>query len=162
DYLATPTVIDAQPKSMLLPILQAVRQEGYNRIQQLLGGTSITFAESVSMDWNSDFINLLMETRALNNLTWNIGPNHTNHYTALVSRNACHFAPFSWYRWEQFYTIARSLAAQAYAASDPNQKAQLTYQAWMNHGYANHFLEDSFAAGHLVNKSLVMQWFIEW
>ncbi|MDX6340425.1 MAG: hypothetical protein QOH87_563, partial [Trebonia sp.] len=29
-------------------------------------------------------------------------------------------------------------------------------------GYADHFLQDSFAAGHLVNKTLVIQWYIEW
>jgi hypothetical protein len=29
-------------------------------------------------------------------------------------------------------------------------------------GYADHFLQDSFAAGHLVNKTLVMQWYVEW
>jgi len=29
-------------------------------------------------------------------------------------------------------------------------------------GYGDHFLQDSFAAGHLVNKTLIMQWFIEW
>jgi len=29
-------------------------------------------------------------------------------------------------------------------------------------GYADHFLQDSFAAGHLINKTLVIQWYIEW
>ena len=29
-------------------------------------------------------------------------------------------------------------------------------------GYADHFLQDSFAAGHLPNKTLVMQWFTAW
>ena len=29
-------------------------------------------------------------------------------------------------------------------------------------GYADHFLQDSFAAGHLVNKTLLIQWYIEW
>jgi hypothetical protein len=31
----------------------------------------------------------------------------------------------------------------------------------MNHGYADHFLQGSFAANHLVNKNLIMQWFLE-
>ena len=39
---------------------------------------------------------------------------------------------------------------------------ELTRKAWVAHGYADHFLQDSFAAGHLVNKTLVMQWFIDW
>jgi hypothetical protein len=29
-------------------------------------------------------------------------------------------------------------------------------------GFADHFLQDSYAAGHLVNKTLVMQWYVEW
>jgi hypothetical protein len=49
-----------------------------------------------------------------------------------------------------------------FAATDPGQKATFTNLAWMSQGYSEHFLQDSFAAGHLVNKTLVMQWFIEW
>src|SRR2546422_311971 len=52
----------------------------------------------------------------------------------------------------------RHLAQRAYATKDP----ALIQQAWAFHGYADHFLQDSFAAGHLVNKTLVMQWFIQW
>jgi hypothetical protein len=161
DYMANPTVLDEQPREILLPILQAVRQEGYNRINALLGQTWPTsFKGAVAINTSWSFIDLLIETKAIDNLTWNIGPNHTNHYVGLVARNACHFAPFSWYRWETFYTIARNLAQQAYRESDQTKKRQLTYDAWMNHGYADHFLQDSFAAGHLVNKNLVMQWFL--
>ena len=32
----------------------------------------------------------------------------------------------------------------------------------MAQGYADHFVQDSFAPGHLANKTLVMQWFVEW
>ena len=162
DYMANPTVLDAQPRSILLPILQAVRQEGYNRVQRLLDADGSDFAYAVGINTGWDFIDLLIETKALDNLTQDIGPKHTNHYTGLVGRNACHFAPYSWYRWEQFYLIARNLAVQAHQAGDASTKAELTYRAWLNHGYADHFLQDSFAAGHLVNKTLVMQWFIDW
>jgi hypothetical protein len=163
DYMANPGVLDAQPRAMMLPILQAVRQEGYNWINWLLGYQLPTqFADAVSINSNWGFLDLLIETKALDNLTLGIGPKGTNHYTALVGRNACHFAPFSWYRWQTYYLIARDLAEQAHAAADANEKARLTYMAWMNHGYADHFLQDSFAAGHLVNKTLIMQWFIEW
>lgn len=163
DYMANPTVLDAQPRAILLPILQAVRQEGYNWINWLLGNiTPAQFADAVAINTNWGFLDLLIETKALDSLTANIGPAKTNHYTGLVGRNACHFAPYSWYRWQQFYLIARDLATQAFYAKDSTMKARLTYMAWMNHGYADHFLEDSFAAGHLVNKTLVMQWFLEW
>ena len=38
---------------------------------------------------------------------------------------------------------------------------ELERKAWLTNGYASH-LQDSFAAGHLINKTLVMQWFAEY
>lgn len=163
DYMPNPTVLDQQPQSIMLPILQAVRQEGYNWVNWLLGTVLPTsFAYAVSMPTNNAFIDLIAETKALDSLTANVGPAQTNHYTAVVARNACHFAPYSWYRWQQFHMIARDLATQAHASTDSARTAMLTSMAWRNHGYADHFLQDSFAAGHLINKNLVMQWFVEW
>lgn len=164
DYLANPTALDEQPASILLPILQYVRQEGYNRVRHMLGvNSSVAFADSVSdSTWRWTTMNQILDTWKLDQLTANEGPDHTNHYGALLGRNACHFAPFSWYRWQTFYAVARDLATRAHATADPSRRAELTYQAWINHGYADHFLQDSFAAGHLVNKNLVMQWFVEW
>ena len=52
--------------------------------------------------------------------------------------------------------ITRSLTA----AGDDREK--LRTRARIYAGYADHFLQDSYAAGHLVNKTLVMQWYIEW
>jgi hypothetical protein len=96
DYMANPTVLDEQPRAILLPILQAVRQEGYNRINAMLGQTWPTnFKDAVAINTGWSFIDLLIETKAIDKLTWNIGPNHTNHYLGLVACNACHFAPFS-------------------------------------------------------------------
>ena len=164
DYLAGPSMIFGQSQDIMLPILQAVRQEGYNQVQNLLGGSwfPAQFSGAVAINTGWGFADLLLETQALDNLTWDLGPNHTDHYTALVARNACHFAPYSWYRWNRSFQTACTLAAQAYTVSDPALKARLTYMAWINHGYADHFLQDSFAAGHLVNKTFVMQLFVEW
>ncbi|MCO6008665.1 DUF4157 domain-containing protein [Actinoallomurus purpureus] len=166
DYLANPAALDSQPKAILEPILQAVRQESYLWVNRLLDTPvtpgSVHFKNAVVMNLGWDFFDLLIETMALDELTKKIGPKGTDHYGAVVGRNACHFAPSSWYRWEQFYLIARDHATQAHHAGSAAAKERLTYLAWMNHGYADHFLHDSFAAGHLVNKTLVMQWFVEW
>jgi hypothetical protein len=163
DYLADSIAMDALPANILLPILQAVRQEGYNKVQGLLNSSDTAqFQGSVAMNTGWNVLDLLLETQALDDLTANVGPSGTNHYTGLVGRNACHFAPYSWYRWQASYTVARSLAQQAWSSSDPRQKGELTRKAWVNLGYADHFLEDSFAAGHLINKTLIMQWFVEW
>jgi hypothetical protein len=163
DYMADPLVQGAQPGAMLLQILQAVRQEGYNKVDQLLGGKEqLSFTGAVAINSGWSFLDLLYETKALNDLTWDIGPEHTNHYTALVARNACHFAPYSWHRWRRAYDRAVEFAQRSYASRDERQKAYYFYEAWIHHGYADHFLQDSFAAGHLVNKTLIMQWFLEW
>jgi hypothetical protein len=163
DYFADSDAMADQPSTILLPILQAVRQEGYNKISRLIDPTSkpVRFQGAVAINTGWDFIDLLIETLALDKLTWNLGPDHTDHYTAVVARNACHFAPYSWYRWRESFLAAQAHATQAYQAP-ANQKAYYTNLAWLSQGYAEHFLQDSFAAGHLVNKTLIMQWFIEW
>jgi hypothetical protein len=57
--------------------------------------------------------------------------------------------------------MARALIARS-AAADGQERAALRRRARVYAGYADHFLQDSFAAGHLVNKTLVIQWYIEW
>ena len=163
DYMANPTVLDEQPEDILLPILQAVRQQFFNRTGALLNKSREYFDKAIFDDSKIfGFLGSIAETQALEDLTKNIGPHGINHYKGLLARGACHFAPYSWYRWEQYHMIARSLAAAAYHERDTARRKELTYQAWLNCGYADHFLQDSFAAGHLVNKTLVMQWFIQW
>ncbi len=38
----------------------------------------------------------------------------------------------------------------------------LQNQALLENGFGDHFLQDSYAAGHLINKTLIMQWFVKW
>ncbi|MGI8664976.1 MAG: eCIS core domain-containing protein [Jatrophihabitans sp.] len=165
DYIATADTADTIGKQVLLPILQFIRQEGYIQFNKLLGRTvSDHFQDSVftPSQYLPGLVNTLLGSQALDELTSRLGYQGTGHYSGLLARNACHFAPFAWYRWQSSYLIARDLALKAFQAVDPNVKAALTHEAWTRIGYADHFLQDSFAAGHLVNKSLIMQWFIEW
>jgi hypothetical protein len=82
-------------------------------------------------------------------------------YSSAVGRNAGHFAPFSWYRWRSYHLMARDLIACSLAATGDDRE-KLRTRARIYAGYADHFLQDSYAAGHLVNKTLVMQWYVEW
>src|SRR5882757_8865098 len=82
-------------------------------------------------------------------------------YASVLARNASHFAPFSWYRWHSFHLMARALIARSADAGGQEREA-LRRRARIYAGYADHFLQDSFAAGHLINKTLVIQWYIEW
>jgi hypothetical protein len=84
-----------------------------------------------------------------------------NWYASVLARNASHFAPFSWYRWHSFHLAARALISRSATADGPEREA-LRRRARIYAGYADHFLQDSFAAGHLINKTLVIQWYIEW
>ncbi|GAB2804338.1 hypothetical protein GCM10027176_06580 [Actinoallomurus bryophytorum] len=160
DYLADAGALDTVDPTIVLPILQVIRQEGFNQLTSLLtgGNPNVTFAQAACEPWSLSLVNNIVETTALDTLTIGLGSVGQNHYQGLLARNACHFAPFSWYRWQASHLIARDLAAQAHATGDP----EMARRAWVHHGYADHFLEDSFAAGHLVNKTLIMQWFIEW
>lgn len=168
DYLASPAELDALPESYLLPILQQVRQEGYAWVSWVMENKPITeklylggFADSVADTFGWDTADSIWETLKMEAFTQAFGPRGIDHYNGLLARNACHFAPHSWYRWEQFYLQARGFAREAHFATG-DRRARLTNLAWIHLGYADHFLQDSFAAGHLINKTLVMQWYLDW
>lgn len=107
------------------------------------------------------------EVKALDEATAGAG---TNRYAGLLSRNACHFAPFSWHRWEEDHNQAAGEARQHFASRTstaplqdvPKEIEAHARQSILLNGYGDHFLEDSFAAGHLVNKTLVMQWWVDY
>ncbi|MFJ5679043.1 DUF4157 domain-containing protein [Streptomyces sp. NPDC093097] len=164
DYLPQPAVLDTLGKDILLPILQTVRQETYNKIgaDWLLNAPSANFANNL-VDWGwLGWVQKVLETGAMNYLTRDVGEHGVAHYNGLLARNACHFAPYSWHRWYQFHMISREYAMNSFNAVDGASRAENQYKAWLYHGYADHFLQDSFAAGHLINKTWVMQWFVEW
>jgi outer membrane protein assembly factor BamB len=176
DYFANPQVIENLPKGVLLPVLQVIRQESYNMLQRLRTGKNPdwAFPESAAPPWGSshlsgiglntinDIIDSVGETNDLGKFSLNFGRNGSDHYGGLLARNACHFAPYSWRRWTASTIVARSLATAAHDPANSDRREQLERQAWLYQGYADHFLQDSFAAGHLLNKTMVMQWWIEW
>jgi outer membrane protein assembly factor BamB len=165
DYIASAQAIDTCPKDVLLPILQSIRQETYYRLNQLRSKETddrFALAPFGPHDSPIGLLNKIFNSMALDSLTRDLGIGGIDHYTGLLARNACHFAPYTWYRWQSSYLIARDLAAKSHAATDADTKARLKTEAWTYHGYADHFLQDSFAAGHLINKTLVMQWFVKW
>ncbi|WP_055524575.1 eCIS core domain-containing protein [Streptomyces graminilatus] len=162
DYLADAGEFGTVPKETLLGILQCIRQEGFNHLTGIRKGSAPpndAFAYAASAPWKLGLVNDIVETRALDAWTSGMGFLGEDHYQGLLARNACHFAPYSWYRWQSFHLVARNLAQRSFLN---NRDPELARQARMYNGYADHFLQDSFAAGHLINKTLVMQWFIEW
>jgi hypothetical protein len=144
------------PRPFVYPFLQQIRQESYNRLGGLLGNVpDVSFAGAITPYPGAKDGGASLETKLIENFSLPLG---VNHYLGLLARNACHFAPFAWHRWRQAHTAARDLALRA----RQERSSSLADAAWIAEGYAGHFLQDSFAAGHLPNKTLVMQWFAAW
>ena len=82
-----------------------------------------------------------------------------------IARNACHFAPESWYAWKKYHLEARQHAIRSHQLGSQGNTAAAdreANEAWLANGFGDHYLQDSFASGHLINKTLIMQWFMEW
>lgn len=89
----------------------------------------------------------------------------TTKYKATLGRNACHFAPESWHSWEDHHHKALSFAQQSNAALQAGQhgtKSQKLNEALLYNGFGDHYLQDSYAAGHLVNKTQIMQMYVRY
>lgn len=91
------------------------------------------------------------------------GGSGTTAYTATLARNACHFAPESWHSWEDHHHRALALAAESYAAGQQGNNdlmAAKLNEAMLVNGFGDHYLQDSYAAGHLMNKTAIMQMYV--
>jgi hypothetical protein len=162
DYLGHPEEIETATAAFLEPLIQSVRSwsvaelsrpAGRGRPRRLLPG-SLRYPLLGGLAETA-------EVAAVDALGKRCGFAPSNLYSSVLARNAAHFAPFSWYRWHSFHLMARELIARSARASAADADG-LRRRARIYAGYADHFLQDSFAAGHLINKTLVMQWYIEW
>jgi hypothetical protein len=162
DYLGHPREIETAPAAFMRPLIQSVRSysvaelrrsEGQRRSYRRLPGAR-PYALLGALTEGA-------EVRVIDKLGQRCGFPPSHRYSSVLARNAGHFAPFSWYRWHSFHLMARELIAQSATASGTDRE-DLRRRARIYAGYADHFLQDSFAAGHLINKTLVTQWYIEW
>jgi hypothetical protein len=163
DYLPDPNAYDTLPADQLIPVLQRMRS-GILAVAADEFGLHGHDMAGMAEHWMPGAAG---EVKALDAATAGLG---TNRYAGLLSRNACHFAPFSWDRWALYHNEAAAAAVEHFragAARTPLNTVDTSVeehqrQAVLRNGYADHFLQDSFAAGHLVNKTLVMQWFVDY
>ncbi len=94
---------------------------------------------------------------------------HAEDYKATLARNACHFAPESWHTWADYHQKARDLAQTAVNMAakskdgwnDRSAREKMN-EAWLTNGFGDHFLQDSYASGHLINKTQIMMWLVKW
>ncbi|HTR93952.1 MAG TPA: hypothetical protein VMI73_19645 [Trebonia sp.] len=163
DYLGRPEEIEAAPLRFIGPLVQSMRSWGIAELGRP-AGHRVWPPRLLPGAMRYPLLGPLAETaeiRAVTMLGKSLGFAPSGWYASVLARNASHFAPFSWYRWHAIHLTARSLIARSAGADGP-ERAALRRRARIWAGYADHFLQDSFAAGHLINKTLVIQWYIEW
>ncbi|HEX3426975.1 MAG TPA: hypothetical protein VHT30_12640 [Acidimicrobiales bacterium] len=99
----------------------------------------------------------------------------TTSYRSTLARNACHFAPESWHSWEDHHRkalaaaeksfdlqqTARGQEGKAKATSEADARLELN-KALIYNGFGDHYLQDSYAGGHLMNKTAIMQMYVRW
>ncbi|PSK93421.1 eCIS core domain-containing protein [Taibaiella chishuiensis] len=72
-------------------------------------------------------------------------------YTALAEKNEEHFSPVNAGEWERLHNAALDMARQSKGA-----ESEAFDQALFTDAAAGHFLTDAFAAGHLLNRTKVL------
>jgi hypothetical protein len=162
DYLGHPQEVENAPAAFLRPLVQSFRSWSITELHRSSGhpGPRRILPGSMGYPRLSGRLAEISEAVQVDALGRRCGFAPWNLYSSVVARNATHFAPFSWYHWRAFHLRARELIAQSQTAADDRES--LRTRARIYAAYADHFLHDSFAAGHLINKTLVMQWYIEW
>lgn len=163
DYLSHPQEIETASAAFLLPVVQSIRTWSIREIRKATGTAQL---RPVQLPGALDYPRLgalaeLHEALEVDALGRRCGFEPWQLYSSVVGRNAGHFAPFSWYRWQSFHLMARELIGRA-ANAPKGERDQLRDRARICAGYADHFLQDSYAAGHLINKTLIMRWYLEW
>jgi len=162
DYLAHPAEIETAPEAFLLPLIQSIRSLNITELRRSAGRPgrrprlqgSLKYPRLRGLAEIGEVLEVDALGRRCGFAPWKL-------YSSAVGRNAGHFAPFSWHRWRSYHLMARDLIARSLAATGDDRE-KLRTRARIYAGYADHFLQDSNAAGHLVNKTLVMQWYVEW
>ena len=167
DYLGRPEAIEAAPLRFIGPLIQSVRSWSIAELGRPAGRgarPARPLPRLLPGSMRYPLLGPLAETAEITAVTVlgrRLGFAPTDWYASVLARNAGHFAPFSWYRWHSFHLAARALITRSATARGDEREA-LRWRARIYAAYADHFLQDSFAAGHLVNKTLVIQWYIEW
>jgi hypothetical protein len=162
DYLPDPSAVETAPAAFLEPLIQSVRGWSIAELNRRLGRPMPRAAVPGALKYaRRRWFTEIREAIEVDALGQACGFAPWDLYSSVIGRNAGHFAPFSWYRWQTFHLAARDLIARSRTAA-AGEREGLRTRARIYAGYADHFLQDSFAAGHLINKTLVMQWYLDW
>ncbi len=100
----------------------------------------------------------LANIQATERLNWRgnhrrLGPGEDTSYQATLARNACHFPSESWLRWKEHHEKARAMIE---GATDLAGFDKIANDAMVLNAVGEHYLQDSYPRGHLINKGFVM------
>lgn len=167
-------------RSIAFKTFQVIRRESYIYLRQLeaqLTGVKYSYDKkneaftgiedntiSVSMGVKLvDDVSDLMDTTdmlsgktgtgPMKKATGEVGLDESITADATLGRNACHFPPESWLRWREHHEGARTLIASVTTLDELGARAN---EAIGRNAFGEHYLQDSFAGGHLINKGFVM------
>jgi hypothetical protein len=147
-------------------VVQSVRQQSYQELLKIYQGVAGSgdqeaLAEHKKMPEFTGAFNITGTSGEVGQMAVDKkGGSGTTAYTATLARNACHFAPESWHSWEDHHHKALQLAIQSHGTEDGNEKRKLANQALLYNGFGDHYLQDSYASGHLINKTKIMQMYV--
>lgn len=159
-------------RSILFKTMQVIRRESYVYLKGLEAqmqnrsysydkkGEAFTGIEdnNVSLpahlpDVANNAIDVLQTASMLKSGNGEVGLDTSIGAEATLGRNACHFPPESWLRWRDHHQRARALVASATSLNDLADKGN---EAIALNAFGEHYLQDSYASGHLINKGFVM------
>ncbi|MEO6122711.1 MAG: DUF4157 domain-containing protein [Ilumatobacteraceae bacterium] len=160
-------------RSIVFKTLQVIRRESYMYLKSLeaqlqnkeykydskqegfggLDDNNISISNAFLPKAGDDVADLLATESMLKGKDGETGLDDATGATATLGRNACHFPPESWLRWREHHTKARNLIDGATSAA---ALGGLANSAIGLNAFGEHYLQDSFAAGHLINKGFVM------
>ena len=161
DYFNHPDAIAAAPARFMGPLVQSIRQQSLVQLRRITGRAGAVRLPGALWYSRRHRMSELCEGVQVTLLGRRCRLPGPDQYNAVVERNASHFAPLSWHRWRAFHRAAREMITRS-SALPAAEREPLRIRARIYAGYADHFLQDSFAAGHQVNKTLVMQWYAAW
>jgi hypothetical protein len=161
DYFDHPDGIIAAPAAFMVPLVQSIRQQSLVQLGRITGRADAVRLPGALRYSRQRRMSEVYEGVQVSLLGRRCGRPRSDRYPAVVERNASHFAPLSWHRWRAFHREAREMITRSSKLPVAGRE-RLRARARIYAGYADHFLQDSFAAGHQGNKTLIMQWYAEW
>ncbi|HYO49829.1 MAG TPA: hypothetical protein VEW94_08250 [Chloroflexia bacterium] len=183
DFFGNPETIANTRKSKVLALLQGVREQSYNELGKIyneifeqdinkLKGTIVDDEfQGAKGPTGKAWIDSAYEIRKEDEVNTQTLPGKgetkglSEQYFAAVERNACHFAPYSWDAWQEYHEAALKDARASHEARRNGNEAkanELGNSAMLKTGFGEHYLQDSFAGGHLIDKTRIMQTFLQW